>query len=210
MVRACLALVLMVSRALSQVSPERLQAIWDEAKTPFKYGIVVEPPAGKKVDCPAVFRYGSNWYMVYILLENAPEEGYTTQIAESPDLLHWKPLGTILDRAGAGAWDHANAGGGLALFDTKWNGTNELQTYEGRYWLSYLGGKEYGYERVPLWIGLASTDDPSKVRPWRKLPSPAEDGGPGCPNRTRDHHALQELHFPRRYPKSRSALHHVL
>ncbi len=30
------------------IAPERMQAIYDEVKTPFKYGIVIEPPPGKK------------------------------------------------------------------------------------------------------------------------------------------------------------------
>ncbi len=149
--------------ASSRVSPERMNAIYEEVKTPYKHGIVIEPPAGKKVDCPAVFRHDGKWYMVYVQLEPAPEQGYTTELAESTDLLHWRPLGTILPRGPDGAWDHANAGGGVALFDTKWDGSGELQKYAGRYWLSYLGGKGYGYEVVPLHIGLASTDDPSEA-----------------------------------------------
>jgi hypothetical protein len=155
------------------VVPEsRMQAIWKEARTPFKYGIVIEPPPGKKVDCPTVFRYRDKWYMVYVELEPPPAEGYTTQLAESADLLHWNPLGTILDRGDANAWDHANAAGGIALFDTTWNGGNALQTWNGRYWMSYIGGKTFGYEKTPLWIGMASTDNPSQSRAWRKLPSP--------------------------------------
>jgi hypothetical protein len=60
----------------------------------------------------------------------------------------------------------------VALFDPTWGGSAELQTYEGRYWLSYLGGKGFGYEVVPLSIGLAFTDDPSAPRAWTKLPFP--------------------------------------
>jgi predicted GH43/DUF377 family glycosyl hydrolase len=172
MMRTVSALLLLAWPAMAQVSPERMQAIHDEVRTPYKYGIVIEPPAGKMVDCPAVFRYDNKWYMVYVQLEAGPDTGYTTQLAESPDLLHWKPLGAILDRGDENSWDHANAGGGIALFDTKWNGSNTLQKHEGRYWLSYLGGKRFGYESTPLWIGLASTDDPSKPRAWQKLPAP--------------------------------------
>ncbi len=158
--------------AIATVSQARMQAIRNEVRTPYKYGVVLEPPAGKKVDCPAVFRYGGKWYMVYVQFETPPTLGYTTQLAESPDLLHWKPLGTILDRGGPDTWDYANAAGGIALFDTKWNGSNTLQTYKGRYWLSYIGGKMFGYEQTPLWIGMASTDNPSRARLWQKLPSP--------------------------------------
>jgi beta-xylosidase len=149
-----------------------MQEIRNEVKTPHKYGIVIEPPAGKKVDCPAVFRYGHKWYMVYVQFEAPPSLGYTTQLAESSDLLHWKPLGTILDRGAPSAWDRANAAGGLALIDTKWNGGHTLQTYQGSYWLSYIGGKTFGYEQTPLWIGMASTKNPSVAVPWQKMPSP--------------------------------------
>ena len=153
------------------ISHEQMQAIYDEVKTPFKYGIVIETPNGKKVDCPNVFRHGDKWLMVYVQLENEPQ-GYTTQLAESDDLLHWKPLGTILPRGASNAWDCANAGGGVALFDTKWGGSNTLQTYDGCYWLSYLGGPNPGYEKLPISIGIASTDDPSQVKSWKKIPSP--------------------------------------
>src|SRR5262245_44057498 len=154
------------------VSQDRMRTIYEEVKTPYKYGIVIEPPAGKKVDCPTVFRYGSKWYMVYVQLEPPPLEGYTTQLAESDNLLQWKPLGTTLFRGEKGAWDQANAAGGVALFDPTWGGSNSLQTYDGRYWMSYIGGRGYGYEAVPLHIGLASTTDPSKPQPWSKVAAP--------------------------------------
>ncbi len=150
---------------------ERMQGIYDEVKTPFKYGVVLEPPAGKKVDCPNVFRYGNKWFMVYAQLESEPQ-GYTTQLAESADLLHWKPLGTILPRGETNSWDQANAGGGVALFDTKWGGSNMLQKHDDRYWLSYIGGAIPGYEKSPLAIGIASITNPAKSEAWQKLPAP--------------------------------------
>lgn len=148
-----------------------MQRIYEEAKTPFKQGIVIEPPEGKKVDCPNVFRHGDKWYMVYVQVENEPK-GYTTQLAESEDLLTWKSLGTILPQGASNAWDFANAGGGVALFDTAWGGSNTLQTFNDQYWMSYFGGPNPGYEKLPLSIGMASTDDPSQPKPWRKLPKP--------------------------------------
>lgn len=158
--------------AAGEVSQDRMKAIYEEVKTPFKYGIVIEPPTGKKVDCPTVFRHRGKWYMVYVQLEPAPLEGYTTQLAESENLLQWKPLGTILPRGEEGAWDRANAAGGVALFDPAWGGSHGLQTHGGRYWMSYLGGRGYGYEAVPLSIGLASTADPSAPQHWSKAGAP--------------------------------------
>ena len=173
---------LCAEQGIQVVDDATMQRIYEEAKTPFKHGIVLQPPEGRKIDCPNVFRYGDKWYMMYLQLENDPQ-GYTTQLAESDDLLHWQPLGTILPRGATNDWDHANAGGGVALFDTEWGGGNTLGTYDGRYWLSYLGGNRFGYESTPLSIGVASTSDPSSADPWRKLPAPVlkpEDADAGA------------------------------
>jgi predicted GH43/DUF377 family glycosyl hydrolase len=159
------------TNAPAPITPAELHAVYDEVKTPFKYGIVIDPPAGQKVDCPNVFRHGDKWYMMYVLMENDPQ-GYTTQLAESDDLLHWRPLGTILPRGATNAWDAANAGGGVALFDPQWGGSNELLRYKSRYWLTYLGGPNPGYEKLPISIGVANTRDPASVKAWRKLPAP--------------------------------------
>ena len=94
-----LASLIFLSHPLMPQSPTvpllLMQKIRHEVKTSHKYGVVIEPPVGKKVDCPAVFRYRPKWYMVYVQFEAPPSLGYTTQLAESADLLHWKPLGTI-------------------------------------------------------------------------------------------------------------------
>ncbi len=161
-----------VGPASDTVSAQEMRAVYEEVKTPFKYGVVITPQPGQKIDCPSVFRYGDKWYMIYVQLEKKPREGYTTQLAVSADLLHWKPLGTIGERGAAGSWDQANVGGGVALIDTEWGGSYELEKLDGRYWFSFIGGSKYGYEVDPLAIGLASTDDPSKAEPWHKLPQP--------------------------------------
>ena len=155
----------------SDISPEQMRAVYEEARTPYKYGIVIPAPEGKKVDCPTVFRHGDRWYMVYVQLETDPE-GYTTQLAASDDLLHWQAQGTILARGDRDTWDKANAAGGIALVDTQWGGAGTLGTHEGRYWLSYLGGAKPGYETPPLSIGIASTLDPTSPAAWERLPAP--------------------------------------
>jgi len=155
----------------SDIPPERMRAIYEEVKTPYKYGIVIPAPEGKKVDCPTVFRHGDRWYMVYVQLENEPQ-GYTTQLAVSDDLLHWQTRGTILARGDGDAWDRANAAGGIALVDTKWASDGTLDTREGRYWISYLGGAHPGYETPPLCISMASTLDPTSTAGWEKQPAP--------------------------------------
>jgi predicted GH43/DUF377 family glycosyl hydrolase len=166
-----LACFTMATAGASDVPAERMQAIYEEAKTPYKYGIVIPAPEGRKVDCPTVFRHRDHWYMVYVQLENDPA-GYTTRLAASDDLLHWQPQGTVLPRGDGNAWDKANAAGGIALVDPQWGGAGTLETHEGRYWMSYLGGAKPGYETPPLSIGLASTLDPTTPAGWEKLPAP--------------------------------------
>ena len=100
---------------------------------------------GKAVDCPSVFRHGDRWYMVYICMNDV---GYETHLARSDDLLHWKTLGTILPFR-TNAWDQWQAAGGIALCDPTWEGSHQLQTYDGKYWLSYVGGALQGYETDP-------------------------------------------------------------
>ena len=162
----------------SDLSPEQMWAIYEEVKTPYKYGIVIPAPEGKMVDCPTVFRHGDRWYMVYIQLENDPA-GYTTRLAVSDDLLHWQPPGTVLARGDGDAWDRANAAGGIALANTQWGGAGTLDTHDGRYWISYLGGARPGYETPPLSISMASTLDPTTPAGWEKLPAPVLRPGDG-------------------------------
>jgi len=156
--------------SLAQVTRQEMESVYRQVQTPFKYGIVIPAPPGKKVDCPNVFQYRGRWYMLYIEFEHDPE-GYITRIAESDDLLTWRPLETILGRGPAGAWDSAQAAGGFALHDTEW-GRNGLQTFAGRYWISYLGGPNSGYETPPLSIGLASAPDPVNG-PWQRAARPS-------------------------------------
>ena len=149
------------------VPSEVMQRIYDEVKTPHKYGVVLRGELGELVDCPNIFRHEDRWYMVYAA--NKDKVGYQTYLARSDDLLHWEKLGKILSFRGHG-WDAWQADGGIALYDVDWNGTHALGQHEGRYWLSYLGGSLKGYEPDPLAIGLASTTSPTRVAEWTRLP----------------------------------------
>ena len=149
------------------VPAEVMQQIYDEVKTPFKYGIVIQGETGELVDCPNVFRHGDRWYMMYAA--NRDSVGYETYLAVSDDLLQWKKLGRILPFSGTG-WDAWQADGGVALYDLQWGGSHRLGQHEGRYWLTYIGGAKQGYEPDPLAIGLAHTADPSAVEQWVRLP----------------------------------------
>ena len=60
-----------------------MQQVYDEVKTPFKYGVVIRGENEKDswVDCPSIFRHNDQWYMVYISYDNV---GYETYLARVP------------------------------------------------------------------------------------------------------------------------------
>ena len=149
-----------------EVAPERMRQVYEEVKTPFKYGVVIRGEDGNPVDCPSVFRFDKKWYMIYVCMNKV---GYETHLAESDDLLSWKTLGKILSLRKQG-WDAWQAAGGVALCDPAWGGSSELRMFDGKYWMSYLGGALQGYETDPLAIGMAWTTTPARVHPWTRCP----------------------------------------
>ncbi len=144
----------------SRVSDALMQRIYDEVKTPFKYGLVLTPSDNsQKMDCPTVFRKGGKWYMTYIIYGG---RGYETWLAQSNDLLHWQTQGRMLSFSDTTKWDGNQKAGYNALQDHQWNGSYELTKHQGKYWMSYIGGATRGYEAGDLSIGMAYTSqDPA-------------------------------------------------
>ena len=153
----------------TDVDTNTMQQIYDEVKTPFKYGIVLAGGSTNEyVDCPSIFRQGKHWYMMYVAITN--QVGYQTFLARSDDLLHWDKLGRILSHTATNQWDAWQADGGVALEDYHWDGSQTLEKYDGKYWLTYIGGHRQGYETDPLSLGVAWTKTPDRAREWQRLP----------------------------------------
>lgn len=161
-------------RGGAKVPESRMREVYEEVLTPHKYGVVLENELGF-VDGPCVFRLGHDWYMTYFVLheEGAARNGYTTEIARSRDLLHWERLGTLLPFR-AGAWDSAQAAGSIALPNVAW-GADQPRTFDGKYWMSYFGGVEEGFEPGPLATGMASSQTPTSPSTWTRLDEPVLD-----------------------------------
>ena len=168
-------------KAQKEVPQQVMQQVYDEVKTPYKYGLVITPvDKNKKVDCPSVFRKGKDWYMTYIVFDG---RGYETWLAKSKNLLEWKTLGRIMsfgDTTNKDAtdpiaigWDANQKAGYIALQDTKWGGSYELEKFNRKYWMSFIGGKETGYESGKLSIGIANTaGDVTKPHEWERVGDP--------------------------------------
>lgn len=167
---AGLFLMIFQSVVQAQTVPESLmQKIYQEVKTPFKYGLVMVPESSKRmVDSPSIFRYDKSWYMSSIVFDG---KGYETWMAKSTDLLHWETVGKIMSYT-KNTWDASQKAGYIALQDYAWGGSYEVQKYSGKYWMSYLGGSTPGYEAGILGIGIASSDLLEKVAEWQRLDHP--------------------------------------
>jgi len=148
-----------------------MKKIYEEVKTPYKYGLAIAPDDNsKKVDCPTVFQKGNEWFMSYLIFNG---RGYETWLAESDDLLHWKSKGRIMSFSDTSDWDNNQKAGYVALENFKWGGSYELKKYHGKYWMSYFGGHDRGYEKGLLSIGIAHTDkSPTSIIEWDRLDHP--------------------------------------
>lgn len=153
------------------VSESKMQEIYEEIKTPFKYGLVMVPEdQSKKMDCPTVFRKDGKWFMTYFVFDG---RGYETWLAESDSLLDWKNLGLVMAFSDSTDWDANQKAGYPSLQDPTWGGSYELQRYDGKYWMPYFGGSSEGYESGLLSISMAYTEyDPSTVHLWDRVGKP--------------------------------------
>lgn len=159
------------------VSQTEMKNIYEQVKTPYKYGLVVAPiDNNHKMDCPTVFRKGEKWYMTFVVYNGktgTDGRGYETWIAESDDLLKWTIKGRLLSYK-ENTWDKNQRGGFPSLSDMNWGGSYELQPYKGKYWMTYIGGENAGYEAGPLKIGLAFTKAKNlgKLQEWNVFENP--------------------------------------
>jgi len=145
------------------VEIETMQKIYEEIKTPFKYGVVFQhPDSTKLIDSPTIFRNNNSWHMTYIVFDG---QGYETWLAESSDLLHWQTKGKILSFT-KDTWDANQKAGYVSLVDYAWGGNYNVEKYDGNYWLSYLGGNTTGYEKGVLKVGMATTKNLTQVQTW--------------------------------------------
>jgi len=160
------------------VTQDEMRRIYNEVRTPYKYGLVVAPTDNNhKIDCPTVFRENGVWYMTYVCYNGSSGtngRGYETWIAKSSDLLHWTTMGRAL-AFGADEWDCNQRGGFPALIDYDWGGGYNINRFRGSYWMTYIGGHGTGYEAVnaPLSIGLASTKNSiAEAKLWETANAP--------------------------------------
>lgn len=155
-----------------EITEEKMQEIYQEIKTPYKYGLVITPGDNShQMDCPSVFRKDDQWYMTYIVYDG---RGYETWLAKSDDLLKWDTMGKLMSFSkDTTKWDAQQKAGYIALQDPTWGGSYEWTSYDDKYWMSYFGSNSTGYEAGLLSIGMAYSDElPTQPTELKRLPEP--------------------------------------
>ena len=151
------------------VSQEVMEKVYEEIKTPFKYGVVFQhPDSSKLIDSPTIFFEDDIWYMTYIVFDG---QGYETWLAESEDLLTWESKGKILTFS-ENTWDANQKAGYVSLVNTEWGGDYTVEKYQSKYWMTYLGGNTTGYESGTLKIGLANSETLTEAEEWNTHDTP--------------------------------------
>jgi len=151
------------------ISESMMCQIYEEIKTPFKYGLVLTPfDYSRKLDNPSVFCVGKKWYMSYVVFDGY---GYETWLAESDNLIQWTTIGMTLWFT-KDTWDSNQKAGNIILQNNIWNGNYEPLKYDGKYWMSYLGGATQGSKAGKLGVGVAFSDSLLPSGGWRRLDHP--------------------------------------
>ena len=146
-----------------QVTQKEMKRVYKRVCTPVKHGVVVRPENPDYAsDSPSIYRHDGKWYMTWIVFDG---RGYETWLSESDDLVHWNTLGKIMSYSND-SWDKFQKAGYVALQDITWGGSYEMRKFGDRYWMSYLGGCNPGYETAPLKIGLASSGTIGEAVEW--------------------------------------------
>lgn len=172
------------------ISSEVIQNIYEEVKTPYEYGIVLEYSGqgsgefdSDLIDNPNVFTIPGDDKYVYMTYVGHDGSGYRTGMARSEDLLTWEKIGKVLDNGEPGAWDEYNAAGYIVK-DHNWGEMpTPHRTKDGKYAMTYLASDEPGYEAGIKRAGVAFANkilnDDGTVAQWNRYPDPVLDASNG-------------------------------
>ena len=144
------------------IGQEKLDRVYNEIRTPYKYGAVVKGTKDNEiidVDCQGVFSYDNRWFMTYVSYNSRSEYGgYQTNLASSDNLIDWVYEGVIFKNS----MDYPQCAAFPALVDVRWSRGNNIEKYNGKYWWSTMEGAVKGYEGEPMNIGLLSSTNPAR------------------------------------------------
>ncbi len=157
---------------LPAITDAEMTEIYEKIKTPVKHGAVIKWD-DDFTDSPTVFKKDGIFYMYFIAIsKDCSVSGYETHLASSTDLLHWDYRGTVFRRNDLNRWDSKQCAGYAAFKDIAYDGTNAPEPINGSYYITYLAGNSDGYEPDPLYMGQASTPDPTDPDAFTRFDTP--------------------------------------
>jgi thiol-disulfide isomerase/thioredoxin len=111
-------------------------------------------------DVPTVYQLPGDetWWMSFIGFDG---KGYQSFVAESKDLVHWKPKGLAMGYGPEGEFDHGGCVVGAYLYESyDLKAPRVLKKHQGKYWTLYGAyPRQGGYELRPGYEGVASSED---------------------------------------------------
>ena len=146
---------------MKHVTMEEMNNVYEELKVPYKYGIVlskIPDEENVEIDCQGVFSYNGKWYMSFVSHNSHSSiGGYRTHLASSTNLIDWNYEGCIFEQSE----NYPQCAAFPSLQNTSWQGSWELEQYDGKYWWSTMEGNVKGYEGMPMNMGQLTTINPS-------------------------------------------------
>lgn len=107
-------------------------------------------------DAPTVYQLPGDpqWYMSFIGFDG---RGYNSFVAESDDLIHWRPRSLAMEFGPAGEFDNGGCVVGAYLYESyDLKAPRLLKKRDGKYWSLYgCYPRQGGYELRPRYEGVA-------------------------------------------------------
>lgn len=160
---------------IDHISNDELQSVYIRLKTPVDQGTVLQTEdPDVSFSCPKIFLHQDLWYMSYVVIKNGLGETYLTS---SHDLLNWEPGIQVLEidvevfGEKQDKWDRDIKLGKVSLIKSNLDDYPIPISYDGFYWIFYLGGNKNQNDNEPG-ISAAYSDGFSTENNWQILETP--------------------------------------
>ncbi len=154
---------------VASVSDEEMQRVFQFLKTPYDQGVVYKTRnTQQSVNCPRVFRYQDQWYMSFVI---SSDHTYETWLTSGETLTQWHMGKAILPKT-SDSWDADIKIGAISLINPDFKESPSPISYNGSYWMIYLGARENLLSGKSAGIGAAHSEDFNLEQPWERLENP--------------------------------------
>lgn len=156
----------------ASITNDEMLQVYNFLKTPYDQGVVLRAKTKKQsVAFPKVFRYQDQWFMSFVLSSN---EILETWLTSSDDLTQWEAGNAVLPKT-PNSWDSDIKAGSVTLINPDLHAEPTPISYNGAYWMIYLGGNDKRSDKLTTGIGAAYAENFEMNTPWQRLENPVLD-----------------------------------